>query len=159
MEHNWKVVAQCSWVNIFQSGHPCCSLFTCVFSFKSASVCQAAHITQVDKRFPVLSKQYVMWRSVEDICFSLRGWYLLIPSLSRHPGRISDLFGRGGESLQLKGTKRERGGDKKFDLISFPRFSPIRPRDELLQLLQNYSVHMHVTQSDMGGRCLEISCW
>ena len=25
-----------------------------------------------------------------------------------------------GESLQLKGTKRERGGDKKFDLISFP---------------------------------------
>ena len=63
-----------------------------------------------------------------------------------------------GESLQLKGTKIERGGDKKFDLISFPGFSSICPRDELLQLLQNYSVHMHVTQSDMGGRCLEISC-
>ena len=100
--------------------HPCCSHVSSASNLHLFVVQLTAQVgTSQKERFPVLSEQYV-WSWL--ICFSLRGGYLLIPSLSHPPGRISDLFGRGREGRSLfswRELRREREIKSWTDIISW----------------------------------------
>ena len=63
-----------------------------------------------------------------------------------------------GESLQLKGTKREREGEiKSLTDIIFRIFTNL-PEGCCTQYSFHSLLNIPLTQGDMGGRCLEISC-
>ena len=154
MEHNWKVVAQCSWVNIFQSG---------------SSVLFLVHMC-LQLQMHLFVRQHTAHRWIKGFLFCLNnimcggGWRIYVSHWEvdicwfHHfliPLGGSQICLGGGVSSVEGNQEREREGEIKSltDIIS-TIFSNL-PEG----WATNYSVHMHVTQSDMGGRCLEISCW